>query len=175
MEEMLPVRDMYLEQLYTFGGVGRDPRGRVVSVAYLAVVPAGGIGELLTRNRTLLRPFRVETGAQPPVLTGEDGCVLTGGDLAFDHGRIIGVGVQRLQGKIDYTDIAFHFLNDPGAFSLGELQAVFEAVLEKLFKGEVLLKIEQLSKFKIISSFIIYVLSVYIFKWLLFNIFYLFL
>ena len=51
--------------------------------------------------------------------------------LAFDHGRIIDTGVQRLRGKIDYTDVGFRFLNDLNAFSLSELQTVFEAVQGK--------------------------------------------
>ena len=70
-------------------------------------------------------------GPEGPELTGEDGTKLIGSDLAFDHGRIIGTGVLRLQGKIDYTDVGFRFLNDTGAFPLSELQTVFEAVLGK--------------------------------------------
>ena len=65
------------------------------------------------------------------VAFGEDGTVLISSDLAFDHGRIIETGVTRLRGKIDYTEVGFHFLNDRNAFSLGELQTVFEAVLEE--------------------------------------------
>jgi hypothetical protein len=64
-------------------------------------------------------------------LTAADGTSLIGSDLAFDHGRIIETGVLRLQGKIDYTDIGFRFLNDTEAFSLSELQTVFEAVLDR--------------------------------------------
>ena len=62
--------------------------------------------------------------------------ILTGGDLAFDHGKIIETGIRRLRGKIDYTEIGFRFLANMGAFSLSELQNVFEAVLgEKIDKS----------------------------------------
>ncbi len=127
LEEMLPIREVYLEQLYTFTRVDRDPRGRVVSVAYLAIVPSGRLAGLPADAS--LRPFRVETGAQDPVLEGENGGTLAGGGLAFDHGDILRIGIGRLQGKIDYTDIGFCFLRDMRCFALGELQSVFEAVL----------------------------------------------
>ena len=64
-------------------------------------------------------------------MSGKDGTVLTGSDLAFDHGRIIETGIKRLQNKIGYTDIAFRFLADMESFSLSELQTVFEAVLDR--------------------------------------------
>ena len=126
LDEMLPLPDVFLEQLYTFTQVNRDPRGRVISTAYLAVLPAG---KLPPEAETPLRPFRVETGEGELMLTGADGTVLRAGDLAFDHGAVIGMGISRLRGKIDYTEIGFHFLEDRNRFSLGELQAVFEAVL----------------------------------------------
>ena len=133
MEEMLPVPDAYLEQLYTFTEVNRDPRGRVISAAYLVIVPPGKLEEAARRQDVILRPFRIGAEASALRLTGEDGLEVIGSDLAFDHGRIIGTGVQRLRGKIDYTDIGFRFLNSAEAFSLSELQTVFEAVLgEKL-------------------------------------------
>ena len=113
LRQVLPIREAFMEQLYTFTELNRDPRGRVISIAYLAAVPWARLAPILPA----------------------DGARLIGGDLAFDHGRIIETGVQRLRGKIDYTDIAFHFLNDPRAFTLGELQAVYEAVLEKTVDG----------------------------------------
>ena len=135
MDEMLPGAEVFREQLYTFTEVNRDPRGRVISAAYLVILPQPKLEKVLSESGTPLRPYRVSLDGEQPVMAGADGTVLTGGDLAFDHGRIIETGVQRLRGKIDYTDIAFHFLNDPRAFTLGELQAVFEAVLEKTVDG----------------------------------------
>ena len=58
-----------------------------------------------------------------------EGETLAPGDLAFDHGKIIETGIERLRGKIDYTEIGFGFLENRDAFSLSELQTVFEAVL----------------------------------------------
>ena len=129
--EMLPVEDAFLEQLYTFSEVNRDPRGRVISTAYLVIVPGKRLDDLMKEKKTPFTRFEVTTGTGGLRLAGEDGTVLIGSDLAFDHGRIIETGVQRLRGKIDYTDVGFRFLNNPEAFSLGELQTVFEAVLGK--------------------------------------------
>lgn len=129
MEEMIPVFDPFLEQLYTFTEVNRDPRGRVISAAYLVIMQPRKLEEVLRAERTQMLPYRISTKSCPLQLTGGDGTTLIGSDLAFDHGRIIETGVQRLQGKIDYTDIGFRFLNNAGAFSLSELQTIHEAIL----------------------------------------------
>ena len=130
LEEMLPVDDAYLEQLYTFTDVNRDPRGRVISAAYLVILSQRKLDALMQEQETPFLRFEI-TGQGSIRLKGEDGTGLIGSDLAFDHGRMIETGVQRLRGKIDYTDVGFRFLNNPSAFSLGELQTVFEAVLGK--------------------------------------------
>ncbi len=135
LDEMLPVQDAFLEQLYTFSEVNRDPRGRVISTAYLVIIPRNSLEALPEESRNSFTRFEIKKGTNGLRLTGEDGTVLIGSDLAFDHGRIIETGVQRLRGKIDYTDIAFRFLNDPAAFTLGELQTVVEAVLDKTVDG----------------------------------------
>ena len=133
--EMLPVRGVFLEQLYTFTELDRDPRGRVISIAYLAAAPWARLEPVLRPDDRERRLFSVSLANGELSLTDGEGLRLAGGDLPFDHGRIIETGVQRLRGKIDYTDIAFHFLNDSRAFTLGELQTVFEAVLEKAVDG----------------------------------------
>lgn len=115
LREMLPVKEAYMEQLYTFSTVQRDPRGRVISVAYLVIVPWQQLEEVLHQPDVLLRSFEPEA-------------VCAEGGLAFDHEQIIQTGLQRLRGKIGYTELGFHFLNCPEAFSLGELQSIFEAV-----------------------------------------------
>ena len=129
LTEMLPVRCALMEQLYTFTDVNRDPRGRVISTAYLVIVPWDRLQAQLAAGETKVRCFQVFMDAEGLRLRDGTGCRLIPGDLAFDHGRIIETGIQRLRGKIDYTDIGFHFLADPHAFTLGELQTVFEAVL----------------------------------------------
>ena len=135
LRETLPIRAAFMEQLYTFTELNRDPRGRVISIAYLAAVPWARLSPLLGADGQGPRLFGVSLASGALGLDDGEGLRLTGGDLAFDHGRIIETGVQRLRGKIDYTDIAFHFLNDSRAFTLGELQTVYEAVLEKTVDG----------------------------------------
>lgn len=132
LERMLPLENAYLEQLYTFTDVGRDPRGRVISVAYLVIAPWSNVEKVLPG--TSFRCFGTELKDGQPVLRdGEN--TLAAGELAFDHERIIATGLNRLQGKIDYTDIGFRFLENPEAFSLSELQTVFEAVLGTALDG----------------------------------------
>ena len=130
LEEMLPGQDAFLEQLYTFSDLNRDPRGRVISVSYLAILPWRTLETLLpgAEALTCFSAQRDESGLR---LWDGSGASLISSDLAFDHGRIIETGLMRLAGKIDYTDIGFQFLNDQNSFSLSELQSVFEAVLNR--------------------------------------------
>lgn len=118
----------YLEQLYTFGEPGRDPRARIVTVAYYALVhrrwfektAAGGTGASAAR---LVVPWEGETGG-PVEAVGADGAALR---LALDHDEILGMAVRRIRGKLDYTPIGFQLLAEE--FSLRELQEVHETVL----------------------------------------------
>ncbi|HVY62522.1 MAG TPA: NUDIX domain-containing protein [Planctomycetota bacterium] len=108
LREKARLEGVYVEQLYTFGEVGRDPRTRVITVAYYALI--GRKAEELPRELT---PFPVSK--LPP--------------LAFDHNRILEVAVTRIQGKLDYTTIAFELM--PREFTLTELQKVYEIILER--------------------------------------------
>lgn len=111
LEEETNVSNVYLEQLYTFGDVGRDPRGRVVTVAYLA---------LLRQEELELRASADASGvAWWPVNDLPT--------LGFDHGQIVNYAYQRLKYKIEYSPAAFKLLQDK--FTLRELQTVYEAVL----------------------------------------------
>ena len=115
-----------LEQLYTFGAVDRDPRMRIVSVAYLALLPAAAFAEALAGGLTAAAlgvPWAGEAGG-PVSAVSEGGAPLT---LAFDHADILAQAVKRLRGKLDYTDVAFALL--PEQFTLRQLQDVHEAVL----------------------------------------------
>lgn len=129
LREMLPLEGSYLEQLYTFSELDRDPRGRVISIAHLAVLPWQSLQKTLPREGEGLKLFRLHTMDGALCLAGEDGALLQREDLAFDHGRIVETGLLRLRGKLQYTDIGFHFLNNTDSFTLGELQTVYEAVL----------------------------------------------
>jgi len=108
--DRLPV---HLEQLATFGDPGRDPRMRVVSVAYLVLAP----------DLPAPRPGGDAAGAR----WSSVGELL--GDcsrLAFDHGRILEDGVERARAKIEYSSLAAAFC--PEEFTVGELRRVYEAV-----------------------------------------------
>jgi 8-oxo-dGTP diphosphatase len=106
------VRDVFLEQLYTFGEPGRDPRGRVVSVAWYALI-SGDRPLQATSDAADARWWTVS--GLPP--------------LAFDHDRILGLALERLRGKLEYTTVGFQLL--PPRFTLTELQTVYEAILDR--------------------------------------------
>lgn len=105
------MRDVYLEQLYTFGDPGRDPRGRVVTVAYFALIASG---ETLLRAGSDANEVRWFTMDAVPA-------------VAFDHRRILDYALERLRNKLEYTTVGFQLL--PEKFTLVELQAVYEAIL----------------------------------------------
>lgn len=118
----------WVEQLYTFGALDRDPRGRVITVAYFALLPEDRFERaLLAAPDLMLAEIAVdwpgETGG-PARAVGSDGNALP---LAFDHADILGLAVKRLRGKLGYSDIAFALL--PELFTLRELQQVHEAIL----------------------------------------------
>jgi 8-oxo-dGTP diphosphatase len=104
------LKDIYLEQLYTFGDPKRDPRGRVVTVAYVALLP----GTALTRAGD----DAAEVGWHPLNRLPE---------VAFDHKSILQYALQRLRYKLEYTAVGFQLL--PSEFTLSELQAAYEIVL----------------------------------------------
>jgi 8-oxo-dGTP diphosphatase len=115
LEEETGAKIRYLEQLFTFGAPGRDPRGRVISVAYMALVRASD-------HRVVGGDDAAEAGWFPvsTLLAGKR-------KLAFDHAEILRTGVTRLQGKVRYAPIGFSLL--PPTFTLSELQRLYEAVL----------------------------------------------
>ena len=127
--EMLPMDRAYREQLFTFTDVNRDPRGRVISIAYLVAVPWQRLEGCLARPEAKLECFLAAHRGDTLCLTGPDGHPVEEDQLAFDHGRILRTGILRLRGKITYSELGFRFLNRMDAFSLGELQTVFEAIL----------------------------------------------
>lgn len=119
---------VFLEQLYTFGAPERDPRGRVLSVAYYALVDHARLAAALERRAGLeLARLTVDWAD----LSGGPARALdaAGRDLAlaFDHARILGLVVERMRGKLDYAALGFQLL--PSEFTLRELQTVHEVVL----------------------------------------------
>jgi 8-oxo-dGTP diphosphatase len=124
LDEKAGITNVYSEQLYTFGEVERDPRTRVITVAYYALVEGA---RLTTRNvgAQLARidvPWEGETGGA--VKTRVDSRHLA---TAFDHDRIIGIAVKRLRGKLNYAPVGYELL--PTEFTLLDLQRIHEAIL----------------------------------------------
>lgn len=129
LAEMLPVENVYMEQLFTFTDVNRDPRGRVISIAYLVVIPWEQLEGCIASTDGKLQCFTPLSPSKSLCLTGPHDTALAEEELAFDHGQLILTGIRRLQGKIIYSDLGFRFLHRMDAFSLRELQTIFEAVL----------------------------------------------
>ncbi len=114
LSEKTGISHIFLEQLYTFGEPDRDPRQRIITVAYYALIPVD--------TTTVLRAGHAEQDiAWTPVPELE--C------LAFDHERIIETTLQRLRNKLDYTPVGLELL--PEEFTLSELQRVYEIILGK--------------------------------------------
>ena len=129
LREKAGLAEVFLEQLFTFGGVHRDPRMRIVTVAYYALVHPGRL-ESAAQGTTLARievPWEGETGG--PIECHPWGAERAALSLAFDHADILGTAVKRLRGKLDYTPIGFQLL--PERFTLAELQRVHETVLAR--------------------------------------------
>lgn len=111
LEEETGLDQVFLEQLYTFGAVDRDPRERVVSVAYYALV----------------KPADYTTAAATDAAEAQWFSVSKVPALAFDHADILDTALNRLRGKLRYQPIGFELL--PPKFTLTQLQHLYEAVL----------------------------------------------
>lgn len=118
LREETGLEEAYLEQLYTYGDPDRDPRGRVVTVAYFALIPADA-------------KVRLEGGSDASQAKWFPLDKLP--DLAFDHREIVDYAVRRVRYKLEYSAVGFELL--PEQFSLSELQSTYEMILgEKLDK-----------------------------------------
>lgn len=119
LEEETGVRDVYIEQLYTFGNPERDPRTRVITVAYFALVPVAAL---------------------PPLRAGDDAAdakwwsMYDLPTMAFDHAEILDYALTRVRYKLEYSAVGFELL--PETFTLSELQSAYEVILgENLDRG----------------------------------------
>lgn len=104
------VKDLFLEQLFTFGDPKRDPRTRVITVAYFALAPSTEIKKIQKEEVKEAKYFPI--GDLPK--------------LAFDHKKIVEVGFERLKNKMGYSNIVFGLL--PKVFSLSEVQSIYEII-----------------------------------------------
>lgn len=130
LKEEAGIENVHLEQLYTFSEPDRDPRMRIISVAYMAAVPKYKIKNHFSgddANSSEIFDIFLDNGKLQ--LVGEtDGLIVTGNELAFDHKKIIEMAIERLKGKMNYSTIAFNFLENQNAFTLRELYKIFNAV-----------------------------------------------
>ena len=167
LREETGVEDVYLEQLYTFSDIGRDPRTWVISCSYMALInsdklelKAGDDAADAAWFKVTYRPLKEEkvliedgymkmleyelilsseeeelsaivakTITAKTTSTGTDFKIVSNEGLAFDHAKMIACAIERLRGKVNYTDIALHLM--PKLFTLTELQQVYEVVLDK--------------------------------------------
>jgi 8-oxo-dGTP diphosphatase len=113
LQEEAGFSKVYLEQLFTFGDVKRDPRERIVTVAYYALV---NIRDHSVQAATDARNAAWFAVSDPP-------------SLAFDHQRILHAALERLKGKVRYQPVGFELL--PPRFTLSQLQHLYETVLER--------------------------------------------
>ena len=145
------VEDIYLEQLYTFGSVKRDPRMRVVSTSYMALIDKNRLTNNLKENAswfdvTLYEEknnivdivldngketihFSIQKVLKEKTTDRYSFRIIKNDLLAFDHPLVILSGIERLKNKAEYTDIVFNMM--PEYFTLGELQQVYEVILNK--------------------------------------------
>lgn len=112
LQEETGVENVYIEQLYTFSDVGRDPRGRVITVSYYALVKLSDY---------IIKAGDDAKNAKWFPISGVPA-------LAFDHDMILKVAINRLRGKIRYQPVGFELL--PEKFTLPQLQNLYESILQ---------------------------------------------
>lgn len=145
------IDDIYLEQLYTFGATNRDPRMRVISTSYMALVDKNRITKnlrdnaswfdiisytekdnivdiILDNGKTTIK-FSVSKKLRDKTTDRYSFNIVRNDAMAFDHPLVILSGMERLKNKIEYTDVVFNMM--PEKFTLGELQKVYEVILNK--------------------------------------------
>ena len=113
LEEETGVKGVYLEQLRTYGHPKRDPRERVITIAYYALIPSGKIQVRAATDAAAVDWFAMNELPK----------------LAFDHATIVDQAKQRLESKLDYSTIAFLFLDIE--FTLTDSQNIYEIILEQ--------------------------------------------
>jgi len=145
------VENIYLEQLYTFGSVNRDPRMRIVSTAYMALIDKNKLNDSLSSNASWFDIISIEEKNNIVDIILNNGfetitfsirkelkekttdrykfVEIKNDKIAFDYTIVILSGLERLRNKIEYTDVVFNMM--PELFTLGELQQVYEVILNK--------------------------------------------
>lgn len=172
LKEEANISDIYIEQLYTYGDPKRDPRTRVISTSYMALIDKNKLKYDISKNASWFNVIVLEDEKFIDV-TLDNGNetikykikktlkekttdrfkyeVVQNDKLAFDHALVITSGISRLKNKIEYTDIVFNMM--PEYFTLGELQQVYEVILGKklldpAFRRIIANKVEKTNKMK---------------------------
>ena len=165
--------NIYLEQLYTYDAIDRDPRTRVVSTSYIALVDKNKLTDMINKNASWFDVVLLEEKNNIVDITLDNGTETIhlaikkelrekttdryrfveakNEDIAFDHALVILAGIERLRNKLNYTDIVFNMM--PEYFTLGELQQVYEVILNKklldpAFRRIIVSKVEKTNKMK---------------------------
>ena len=126
------INNLYMEQLYTYGNPNRDPRGRVVSVAYMSLVEKKNVN-MHDAMWFWVVPKRDKNGTVVDVCFESEDRRYETRDLAFDHINIVIDALNRIQNKVEYTDIAFNLL--PSQFTVKELEMVYQCIVGHKIQG----------------------------------------
>lgn len=142
LSEETNIENVYLEQLYTFGDVDRDPRTRVISTSYIALTSNAELNPKAGDDAKEAKWFTIKEGPEFFQCLSEDGNdmisyskkgnevrLLSELGLAFDHIKILMMGLERIRGKLEYTDILFTLL--PETFTLNDAWKTYEAIVGK--------------------------------------------
>ena len=113
LREKTSITSLYLEQLGSWGGVQRDPRGWSATHVYFALIPAGPANDAISADA---KWFPINAGKLKS-------------SLAFDHDEILAAAIQRLRSKVEYTSLPAYLM--PSEFTLPDLQRVYEIVLDR--------------------------------------------
>ncbi len=158
LKEETNVENVYLEQLYTYGDINRDPRGRIISTAYMSLMNSedvllipgtdaneakwfsvssievstedGDFVELIFKHEDILLKAKLRRTRKLVGTQYVNGLeIFEKDDLAFDHSKIIQYGLERLRNKAEFTGIVFNLMSE--LFTLSELQISYEIILDK--------------------------------------------
>lgn len=151
LKEETNLSKIYMEQLYTFDDLDRDPRCRVISATYMTLVDKNRLDDKINPNASWFNINSIEESNGFVTITLDNGdeiikftlkktlrekttdryryFIEDTGKIAFDHTLVIMAGIERLRNKLQYTDIVFNMM--PEYFTLGELQQVYEVILGK--------------------------------------------
>lgn len=173
LENETNIHDIYLEQLYTYGNPKRDPRMRVVSTSYMALIDKNRLNDKIASKASWFNimtledeneinihldngeetiKFKIKKALKEKTTDRYKYDIVENEKIAFDHPLVIVSGISRLKNKLEYTDVVFNMM--PKYFTLGELQQVYEVILGKklldpAFRRIIANKVEKTDKMRL--------------------------